>query len=672
LYRLAHEGKITYPLPSSAATLVMPAAQISPSNIQGVTPADVIGQECQPGQTPPRPGVSCQVTDNWERQKAYIVNAQKGDVILSAGCGTIGTMLRHVSPPQKFSHSGIMIQDRYAVRHSTASEQRYLDYPVGSDPLGNPAPSDGFRPDVMRYGWPGTITQQVYQAFEGEYRRDPETGKQYKLTGFSPDARHCNGDVGDIYPYVIKPRPDLEASLRPRLHAVADAALDINGHYRFYGYTKADIAEDPSFNAPPLYEGPRNPDGRWAENTLATVCSSFIWNAFRKIGIELEGTTLELEDVRVGAAERDDQTADGLYLYREDERRAAADYLLASTHDKVMEKAKAEGLPGIIWEFFAGAADNVANQTVNCFGSDGCDTEDKDSDRWKHPGVGRAVSPDNILMWDVWGGYNEHLVYQPSRFGRIYTWQPSEGTGMVMGRVFYEGAPAADAVVTLAGITVPTNADGEYTFRGIPAGTYEITASKQVSPDRFATDQKDVTVASGAISTVDLYLGFAPPPQPQVNVHVVVDRIHAYGCWGTWIDPWIGPSFCAAPEDPDFYAIVTIDDREFNNYDQRIEDNGDISPSWDFSTEVDPSKSVIPLSIDIKDDDGFFRFGADTADINLASGRTLNMLIDMKTCTVSGDASGSCEGTIYSEGGKDGHEDLAQIWFRVFVEVTPP
>ena len=45
--------------------------------------------------------------------------------------------------------------------------------------------------------------------------------------------------------------------------------------------------------------------------------------------------------------------------------------------------------------------DDVASQVVNCFASDFCSESAKDSERWKDPGDGMAVSPDDLLSWDL-------------------------------------------------------------------------------------------------------------------------------------------------------------------------------------------------------------------------------------------------------------------------------
>lgn len=675
LYRLEQEAKIPRDI-QNQFTLASTANALTPQDV------DPVGQPCIPGATPPRPGLSCQISSSWYYRPAYIANAQKGDVILSPGChGTIGELLRSVDPSQLYSHSGIVTHDRDEVRHATASEQRYQAYPVGTDPLGNPAPSDGFRPDILKYGWPGTITQPVYKAFEGEYYIDPENHEAYRIDGFSHDPTGCDGEAAKIFPLVVKPAPEREQEIRPLLESAADQALTLKGHYRFGAYSNGAMAADSSYNAPR--------ESGWAADTLAVVCSTFIWDTLRLAHVVLEGDQLEPNDFARGA-ERDATTQDGLYLYQAAERQKAGHTLYDRTHNHVLDEADKNtcfGLPcGRAWEFFAGAADDIANQLVNCFDTDWCDTAAKDSDRWKNTGPGRSVSPDNILFWDIWSapdqgvyGYNERMAYQPGMYAQD-RWLPSGDAGTITGHVFFEGKLAANALVRVAGLEKTTDANGAFTFVGIPAGAYKIEASKTISPDQTAHDQKDVNVAARATTTVDLNLGFAPPPQPRAIVHVVIERLNAFGCWGTYIDlpdpPWPLPDIppvCTAPEDADFYAEVTIDGQAHSTRDNYIHNQNDVSPNWDLANQVDSSKAMIPISIHIGDVDGALRGDDDTADIKPGPGRDLSLLLDLNTCSVSGDAAGGCNAQIHSAGDDaDGHEDQADIWFHVYVELLPP
>ncbi|MCK6530854.1 hypothetical protein L6R50_25945 [Myxococcota bacterium] len=133
---------------------------------------------------------------------ARFMNARKGDVILSpGGTGLIGSLLRHVDPPQNYSHSGIMTRNYDEVTHSTASEDRLLDYKVGLVDGG-----DGIEPRVLKYMWPGVVTQSVEAAVAevAEMFVDPQNGKSYAISSFSPHAIGVshNGTMEVVYPLV--------------------------------------------------------------------------------------------------------------------------------------------------------------------------------------------------------------------------------------------------------------------------------------------------------------------------------------------------------------------------------------------------------------------------------------------------------------------------------------
>jgi hypothetical protein len=167
----------------------------------------------------------------------------------------------------------------------------------------------------------------------------------------------------------------------------------------------------------------------------------------------------------------------------------------------------------LVW--MSDMADDIANQMTNCFAADYCNTFAKDFAAWKNPSVGRAVSPENILFWDAppFGvyGYNEPLVYRTGRYHLVYRWLPTVGTGTVRGRVFSESAPVNHATVTLIGpdLVQQTTASGEFEFLAVPAGRYEVEATKWID-SVLHSDRKPVTVAADQITTVDLNL--QPPP----------------------------------------------------------------------------------------------------------------------------------------------------------------
>jgi len=409
----------------------------------------------------------------------------------------IGDLLRRVSPAQKYSHSGLMTRNYYQVTHSTSSEERYTD----EDNMD----SDGIESDVLRYGWPGVITQSVGEAFNGQWMTDPD-GKSRLLVGFHADPALCDGDTELVWPRVVKPPPGAPPWVRERLRAAADVALASNGHYRFYAFSDASIVNDITYYA--------SQGAGWAAGTRPTVCSQFVWYSLKRAGIHLEGSRLEETDFLEGA-QRDALTLDGLYVYTEDERKNAGQWLHSELYDMVY------GIAGWLGELLSDAADNISNQFCNCMAWDGCSIFDTDSGMWKFPGVGRAVSPQDILFWDgpdtnevydINGvyGHDEYLVYRGGDYVAENTWQPSEGVGTFAGRVLDRGNLVPEASVTIAGLELFTDTNGEFKDEMIPAGTYEVVASKLIG-GFFLSVRQEVTIKSGETTWVDLIL--QPPPE---------------------------------------------------------------------------------------------------------------------------------------------------------------
>jgi hypothetical protein len=501
LHVLAKQGLINYPY---AAPPPVPTTLTSPLSALLDDPGvDAIGERCTPHEVPPREGVTCQTSGEWELVQPHLANGLRGDTVLSSGCGMIGKLMMQVSPPQKFSHSGMMTRNYFEIRHSTASEDRLQDYPVGT--FGEP--TDGFREDILKFGWPGMITQSIDEAYNGQRMIDPETGKNYVVSGFNEDPRLCAGDVSLVHPHVIRPLAVAgpQDEVRSTLHAVADEMLAIDGHYRFFAYTDAAIAlpgRVRDFVAPAF--------AQWAEDTLPTVCSNAIWLAMRRIGLLPEGPELEPSDFLLGA-QVDDQTENGLYFYTEAERKAAAHFLYGYIYNTAYEES------GWLGRLLTDAPDDIASQIVNCFGSDDCSVSAKDSDAWKSPGPGRAVSVDDMFFWDppptgVYG-HNEPLVYRTGRFMRVHRWAASEATGTISTHVVdREGRPVTDADVTLTSLDIHhvTDIDGTARFLAVPGGTYEVKAQKLIDGLLWEVSEL-VTVEVTADTTVELVLG--PPPR---------------------------------------------------------------------------------------------------------------------------------------------------------------
>jgi hypothetical protein len=133
----------------------------------------------------------------------------------------------------------------------------------------------------------------------------------------------------------------------------------------------------------------------------------------------------------------------------------------------------------------------------------------------------------------------------------------------------------------------------------------------------------------------------------------------------------------------DFYAVVTIDGQEFENKDDAIDDDDDISPNWEFSRSVDVARGSIPVVIRIFDEDGIFRLDDDEADLIEGPARGLGLTVTLAPCnvrltdpdqTVSGPGivfdgpEGSCGTRIFAGGFG---ADSAAIEFRIVVEEPP-
>ena len=465
LYRLELEGRIP-----NTGVFASREGTVTAAAVQAPQYGSGIGEQCRPGDEPPRPGVACLATRNMEIAPPYIANAKKGDIVLSPGCGMIGNLLRMVEPEQFYSHTGIMTRNYDEITHSTASEERYVDYPIEGF-FGNDIPAAGIRPDILKYGWPGVIRQTVEEAIEGAYYLDPESRKEYRIRGFKSDPVWCDLDENIFPPLIVKPSVEADSTVRPVLHEAADIAANYVGkaHYRLGAYSDADA----------MWNSIAPQDAGWAAGTRGMVCTSFIWGSLREAGVAIEGDSLELTDI---GGEKDGQTLDGLYLYQADERLAAAEWLYSDmhslVHDKIIDEAQT-GLGSIIGSIVGNVvlslddvADDVANQLVNCFAFDDCRQEATDSKRWREPGVGRAVSPQDILFWDAPStggvyGYNEEMVYRVGHYRRVYTWQPVEGEPVwnVNVTVLRDGEPEPFADVILDDNEVKTtDANGMVTF----------------------------------------------------------------------------------------------------------------------------------------------------------------------------------------------------------------
>lgn len=502
-----------------------------------------VGQECIADEEPPFEDLVCQMTDEWAWVfiPSKIVNARKGDVVLSpSGNGAIGGLLKQVSPPQMYSHSGLMIQNFYKLRHSTGSEEWLADAAVGKFITGD-AGSEGVDPDKLKYFWPGTIDQTIDQAFNGSLISDPDNlkddngnVKQYNIQAFDSSPK-LSGNVEIIYPVVVKPNPLIEAEnsqIREQLHKVAEEGKKINGHYRFYCYTEANISLTNFSNN---YKAPDKGSGWWASNTVPTVCSSFIWASAKAVlnpTIKIEGSDFfsqpsDIEASDIGA-EVDFKTIDGLYYYSEEERRAAAIWLHQHFKDVVFEKMDEQMGKVLVWftNAFSDAQDDMADQICNTFafdwsGEDSSGNHSKDSNKWENPGDGRAVSPNNIKSyWDepkmlndnLIGlyGYSENLIYRPARieWRKVSRWVKVKKNGKLKGTVIYRGNLIAGAIVKVAGKDMLSDHAGKFEFT-VSSGNFLIEAGKLI--DGFYMEgSNNANVTAG--STLDITIELKEPP----------------------------------------------------------------------------------------------------------------------------------------------------------------
>ncbi|MBD2755680.1 hypothetical protein [Spirosoma validum] len=405
------------------------------------------------------------------RLPIQVRDARKGDLALSPGDGkgTISAIVDVMSPTQAYDHMGIFIDNGFTIRHCTSSQERYEDerlytnaLPLPPGVLGGPQPIplNGIRPDLLRYGWPGTITQtveEVYQtgrntrnprwAYNSIYpdqdledpenpgqpfvlyqlprverlRRlqfnDPEVDRGETMQHLQAKPTYKETPVRtwmEFPPLIIRPQESLMSVVRPVLEAVADAAKKIDAHYRFYGYSKGDIGLDPSFVAPPGSDtrwGSLGAGARWAAGTIAAMCSSFIWTAVQLVNQNRPSGTqpILLEDgVPAGgnpAIGLEYGRQNGQYLYQKEERLNAANTLTRKLSKKIHDTFN-DKIPETVYLLFPplrgirnDTARHVSNQIANAFAFDECENL---TEHWHDPGPGESVSPDDILrFWDL-------------------------------------------------------------------------------------------------------------------------------------------------------------------------------------------------------------------------------------------------------------------------------
>lgn len=486
--------------------------------------AQQIGEVCEtPFETTPDNAYRClpsfddQGRPEWEPTRPHLVNGQRGDLLITAGCeGTIPTLLRSMG--QHYSHAGVLL-DRYEVRHSAGSEAWLLEHPNTSlELLTGQTPLDGFQGDALRHMWPGTLDQNLSEALFGGWVFEPTAGKSFYIDAFDPQVARCNVDEPKFPPLLIKavlsdledveettppttppstppPAPSWDDDAVRALHeAVADAVSSIDGHYRLGVYTNTDLGRSPSSVA-------------WSSATEATTGAQLLWKGARASGVHLEGA-LEAEDCEDATApctagtSQADPLHDGLYDYDEAHRSDAADMLEIVFQEKVrdgLRKLAPDVAEWLAW--LEEPMQQVANQAISCLVFDWCDVDQHptnldgetiscpDSDPrystcWRQPGEGRTVNPDDLLRWDgpdkdPLSAYGAVEILQPQleQWRRVYRWERVDGRGEVTGTVTHDG-PINGAEVRVDGQTSSTTALGLFQILGPRPGTHTLEACK--------------------------------------------------------------------------------------------------------------------------------------------------------------------------------------------------
>jgi hypothetical protein len=469
-------------------------------------PAVAAGNECFPDDisdadaaTATAEQLVCQLTDETETVTipGSFQNAMQGDIILSpspvGGGDMIAALFAALSPPQHHGHSGIMTANFFEITHCTAAQDRITDNII-KGALGRPA---SLNPSVLKYAWPGSITQSIDDATSTRPFTDPG-GTIYELNSFNTDS------IGDgfeiIPPLVVKPLPQDEATARPTLRAAADTARSkgaqyaSNGHmirsggcyYSFFGYTSPQIAAG--------FTDPAPADAGWAQGLSPAVCSSFVWLSLKEQGIPLV-TSQQFESLSdfspvavAGGAQVGPATLDGLIFYPQAERLAGSQALRQMVLNQALDKEDGLGtIPGIN-EAIAGP---IADQLLNMFAFGNPDMAG--SSAWQNPGDGNAVSPDNILYWNPpFYGYAEPLQYLPQHIEQytVSRWKKVITRGSVRGTVRLNGEPVPNAQVWVFqpnGSTF-TGTDGSYTLSNVPIGSYEIKAQAVVTQNGLSSE----------------------------------------------------------------------------------------------------------------------------------------------------------------------------------------
>jgi hypothetical protein len=487
--------------PSTTTTIIpaiTPATQLTADFSPWSPPPVAIGNECYPDNisdadaaTASAQQLVCQLTNQTSIQTlpSSFQNAQAGDIILSpspVGDGDmIAAMFKALTPPQHHGHSGIMTDNFYEITHCTAVVDR-ITKNLNTDSLGIPTSLQG---DKLQYAWPGSLTQTVDDSSNSLPFIDP-AGVTYYMQSFNTTPQ---GDMQLIPPLVVKPLPENEATARPTLRKIAalarskGAKYDAKGnlvtkggcYYSFYCYTNPQISAG--------FTNAAGADAGWAQGSSAAVCSSFIWLCAKASGVPLVTpnpfeTISDFSAKAIAAgAQVGPSTLDGLVFYPEADRLQGAQVLYQMTLDQALGKEDGLGtIPGIN----STIAGPIADQLINMFAFGNPNMVN--SNAWQQPGIGNAISPENITFWNPpYYGYVEPLQYLPkhteqytvSKWTKVVTW------GTITGSVHYNGSPVpnAHAWVYIPGGETYTDANGNFTLSHIPIGPYQLKAQAVIT-----------------------------------------------------------------------------------------------------------------------------------------------------------------------------------------------
>jgi hypothetical protein len=516
-----------------------PVARISPAlpGPPAPDPVVAVGNICDPDNISDADAASataqqlvCQLTSETTQVQmpGSFQNALMGDVILSPGGDggdqIIAALLRALTPPQYYSHSGLMTENYVQITHCTAAASRLSDNTTGLEGAG------GIQPDVLEYAWPGSITQTVDAAITGEWWIDP-LGRKYYIGGFTPEnlGITTNEEFILIPPLVVKPLAQNEEQVRPALRNAATLAttkgarIDGGGnviqkagaYYCWYGYSKPEIATG--------FSDPAGADAGWAEGASPAVCSSFVWLNMKATNIPLVSSNpiTTLGDLAATAiaegAQINPETRDGLFYYPASERQQAAQILNQIFENQVLQH---EGFFKYIPFASSIIATDIADQIMNAFAFNNPNMYG--SSAWQNPGDANAVSPFNITWWNPpYFGYSEPLqylqahpeTYTTSRWTKVITW------GTVSGIVSLNGAPITGVYVYVYdGKSATTDANGRYQLNQVPVGSYNMKAQVVVNGIQY---QDSITISLTVANpnlTVNIPLQALPIPYRRLDL----------------------------------------------------------------------------------------------------------------------------------------------------------